>query len=126
MKIKKILFLLTLFLILPFTKVNAEEVTVNVFYGNGCPHCAKEDKYLNVLKQELKDNIEIKKYEVWDNKENNELLKKVRTTLNDENEGVPFVVIGNEYFNGYNDDIAKDIKKTIFDNIKQNSLDVVD
>lgn len=126
MKIKKILFLLTLFLILPFAKVNAEEVTVNVFYGNGCPHCAKEDKYLNVLKQELGDNIEIKKYEVWDNKENNELLKKVRTTLNDDNEGVPFVVIGNKYFNGYNDDIAKDIKNTIFDNIKQNSLNVVD
>ena len=125
MKIKKIL-LLTLFLILPFAKVEAQEVTINVFYGDGCPHCAKEDKYLNVLKQELKDNIEIKKYEVWNSKENNELLKKVRTTLNDENEGVPFVVIGNEYFNGYNDDIAKDIKKTIFDNIKQNSLNVVE
>ena len=46
--------------------------------------------------------------------------------MNDDNEGVPFVVIGNKYFNGYNDDIAKDIKKTIFDNIKQNSLNVVE
>lgn len=125
MKIKKIL-LLTLFLILPFAKVEAQEVTVNVFYGDGCPHCAKEDKYLNVLKKELGDNIEIEKYEVWNNKENNNLLKEVRTTLNDDNEGVPFVVIGNKYFNGYNDDIAKDIKKTIFDNIKQNSLNVVE
>ena len=124
MKIKKIL-LLTLFLILPFAKVEAQEVTINVFYGDGCPHCAKEDKYLNVLKKELGDNIEIEKYEVWNNKENNNLLKEVRTTLNDDNEGVPFVVIGNKYFNGYNDDIAKDIKKTIFDNIKQNSLNVV-
>ena len=125
MKIKKIL-LLTLFLILPFAKVEAQEVTINVFYGDGCPHCAKEDKYLNVLKKELGDNIEIEKYEVWNNKENNNLLKEVRTTLNDDNEGVPFVVIGNKYFNGYNDDIAKDIKKTIFDNIKQNSLNVVE
>ena len=125
MKIKKIL-LLTLFLILPFAKVEAQEVTVNVFYGDGCPHCAKEAKYLNVLKKELGDNIEIEKYEVWNNKENNNLLKEVRTTLNDDNEGVPFVVIGNKYFNGYNDDIAKDIKKTIFDNIKQNSLNVVE
>lgn len=125
MKIKKIL-LLTLFLILPFAKVEAQEGTVNVFYGDGCPHCAKEDKYLNVLKKELGDNIEIEKYEVWNNKENNNLLKEVRTTLNDDNEGVPFVVIGNKYFNGYNDDIAKDIKKTIFDNIKQNSLNVVE
>ena len=125
MKIKKIL-LLTLFLILPFAKVEAQEVTINVFYGDGCPHCAKEDKYLNVLKKELGDNIEIEKYEVWNNKENNNLLKEVRTILNDDNEGVPFVVIGNKYFNGYNDDIAKDIKKTIFDNIKQNSLNVVE
>ena len=51
MKIKKILFLLTLLLVLPFTQAQAEEVNVTLFYGDGCPHCAKEEEYLEVLQK---------------------------------------------------------------------------
>ena len=126
MKLKKILFVLTLFLVLPFTKVNAEEVTVTLFYGDGCPHCSNEKQYLDILKYQLGDNLNIEQYEVWNNDKNNELLSKVRATFNDDNTGVPFLVIGNKFFSGYNDDIAKEIKKTIFDNLKQNNLNVVD
>lgn len=123
---KKILFILTLILILPFSKVQAKETSVTLFWGDGCPHCAEEEKYLDVLKQELGDNLNITKYEVWNNKENNELLTKVRNVLNDDNEGVPFLVIGNKYFTGYTEDMAKEIKKAIFDNLKQNHLNIVD
>lgn len=126
MKLKKILFILTLFFVLPFTKVNAEEVTVTLFYGDGCPHCSHEKQYLDILKYQLGDNLNIEQYEVWNNDKNNELLSKVRATFNDDNTGVPFLVIGNKFFSGYNDDIAKEIKKTIFDNLKQNNLNVVD
>lgn len=126
MKLKKILFVLTLFLVLAFTKVNAEEVTVTLFYGDGCPHCSHEKQYLDILKYQLGDNLNIEQYEVWNNDKNNELLSKVRATFNDDNTGVPFLVIGNKFFSGYNDDIAKEIKKTIFDNLKQNNLNVVD
>lgn len=126
MKIKKILFLLTLFLILPFTKAQAAEVNVNVFYGKECPFCAEEAKYLKVLKNELGDNLNIQRYEVWHNDENNELLSNVRTALNDKGDGVPFVVIGNKTFAGYNDSIAEDIKTTIYDNLKNPSVNTVE
>lgn len=126
MKIKKILFLLTLFLVLPFTKVNAEAVNVNVFYGDGCPYCAEEEKYLNVLKSELGDNLNIQRYEVWNNDENSELLSDVRTALNNTDDGVPFVVIGNKTFTGYNDSVAEDIKTAIFDNLKNPSVNIVE
>lgn len=122
---KKLLFLLTLFLILPFTNVKAEELNITLFYGNGCPHCAHEEEYLNVLQKQLGENINIQKYEVWENEGNNELLKKVRTILGDNNDGVPSLIIGNQYFNGYNENIAQNIKTTIFDNLKQNNLDIV-
>ena len=78
---KKILLILTMLLIIPFAKVNAQTVDVTMFYGNGCPHCAKEEKYLKVLEKQLGQNINVQTYEVWDNKENNELLTKVRTTF---------------------------------------------
>ena len=126
MNIKKILFLLTLFLVLPFTKVNAEELTIDFFYGNGCPYCAKENKDLNVLKYQLGDNLNIRKYEVWENDKNLELLTSTRKALNDNKDSVPFLVVGDKHFTGFNDDIAKDIKQAIFDNLKQNNLNVVD
>ena len=124
MKLKKILFLLII-LLLPLS-VNAKEVDITLFYGDGCPHCAHEEKYLEVLEKQLGKNIQIEKYEVWNNKENEELLKNVREALKDENEGVPFLVVGDKYFSGYNDDIAKDIKKEVIKNLKQNKVDVVD
>ena len=126
MKIKKILFLLTLFLVLPFTKVNAEAVNVNVFYGDGCPYCAEEEKYLNILKSELGDNLNIQRYEVWNNDENSKLLSDVRMALNDNGDGVPFVVIGNKTFTGYNDSVAEDIKTAIFDNLKNPNVNIVE
>ena len=126
MKIKKILFLLTLFLVLPFTKVNAEAVNVNVFYGEGCPYCAEEEKYLNILKSELGDNLNIQRYEVWNNDENSKLLSDVRMALNDNGDGVPFVVIGNKTFTGYNDSVAEDIKTAIFDNLKNPNVNIVE
>lgn len=122
---KKFLFILTLFLILPFTKVNAEPVNVNVFYGKECPYCAEEKKYLDVLKMQLGDNLNIQRYEVWHNQKNNELLSKVRIALNNSEDAVPFVVIGKENFTGYNEKIAKNIKQSIFDNLKNNNLNVV-
>ena len=122
---KKLLLILTLLLILPFSKVTAKEVTATLFYGEGCPHCAEEEKYLTTLKYQLGENLNIEKYEVWNNQENNELFSKVRNALNENHDGVPFLVIGNKYFMGFNDDTAKDIKKTVFENLKQNNLNIV-
>lgn len=123
---KKLLLILTMFLIIPFAKVEAKEVDVTLFYGDGCPHCAKEEDYLKVLKSQLGKNVNIQTYEVWDNEENNQLLTKVRTTLNDKGEGVPLTVIGGKVFDGFNDEIGKEIKKTILDNLKQNNINVVE
>lgn len=123
---KKLLLILTLILLMPFTKVNAEEVTLIFFNGDGCPHCAHEEKYLDILQKQFGENLNIQKYEVWNNEENNELLTNVRNTLNADGEGVPFTVIGNKYFSGYSEEISKEIKQTIIDNIKQNNLNVVE
>ena len=57
MKLKKILFLLII-LLLPLS-VNAKEVDITLFYGDGCPHCAHEEKYLEVLEKQLGKNIHI-------------------------------------------------------------------
>ena len=123
---KKLLLILTLFLIMPFTKVNAEEVSITFFNGNGCPHCAREEKFLETLKKQLGENINIQSLETWDNKENNELLTKVRKALNNSDEGVPFTVIGTKYFEGYNDNIAKEIKQTVLDSFDKENINITE
>lgn len=108
---KKLIFTL-LILCLPML-ADAKEVTVNLFRGEGCPHCAAEEKYLESLEKIYGDEIEIKTYEVWYNEENSNLLEKVKEKLDYDTSGVPFTVIGSTAIIGYNDSISAEIKKTI-------------
>lgn len=110
--------LLILLLILPFT-VKAE-TKIDVYYGKECPYCQKESQFLKVLKKQLGSNIDINKYEVWHSKKNETLMNKVKDKFKDEG-GVPYVVIGNKSFIGYNDEIGSNIKKTILNNLKKSN-----
>lgn len=124
---KKILFIITIlaFLLIPF-KAEAKELTINLFYGKECPHCEAEQKYLDTLKKQYGDNIEIKKFEVWHDSDNNDLLTKVRIALDNEDTGVPYTVIGTYGFTGYSEDIADKIRNLVKDNIKEPIPDIID
>ncbi|MDD6323098.1 MAG: hypothetical protein PUA73_00575 [Bacilli bacterium] len=119
---KKVVLLILL--LLPFN-VKAQ-TNINLFYGKECPYCQKEEKNLKILKYQLGDNINIKKYEVWHNKKNNELLTKVKNEFSSDKQGVPFTTVGDKYFTGYNDEIFKNIKSTILENIKKPNTDIVE
>ncbi len=115
---KKILLLILL--LIPFN-VKAES-SVTLFYGKECPYCQREEEQLKILKYQLKDNLKINKYEVWHNKKNNELLSKTREKFNDEETGVPYIVIKSKHYTGYNEQIFKDVKQTILDDLKSSSI----
>ena len=38
---------------------SSDQITIYLFYGEGCPHCAKEKEFLNELKAEYKDKMNI-------------------------------------------------------------------
>lgn len=82
---------------------NTHKVTIHFFWGRGCPHCAEEEKFLEKLEQEL-PNIEIKRYEVWYNSKNQKFMQSVAKLLNANVSGVPFTVVGSNYFVGYGSD----------------------
>ena len=97
---KKFLFLFTFVLfLLPFG-VNAKETNIYIFYGNGCPHCAALEEYLN---QEYKDDkdLNIYKYEVWFNNDNQKLWENVQTVTGKAAKGVPYFIIGDKVYQGY-------------------------
>jgi len=105
---KKLLFIL-MFLVL----VNFVNGTVLVdFYGEGCPHCAKLDVFLEDLQEKYPD-LEVKKFETYFNQENRDLFEKISSGYGVEIEGVPSVFIDDEVFVGFNNDIGSKIEEKV-------------
>ena len=120
----KILLIISLFFILP-SAVSAKEVTINLFYGKECPHCEAEQEYLKTLEKKYKDTLKINKIEVWHNNENSELLIEVKKALGDDNNYVPYTVIGTNAITGYNEDTENEIEELIDKALKNNTVDAV-
>jgi len=115
---KKYLFILVFILLLTpvFFASAAEVINLYFFYGDGCPHCTKEEVFLDKLELEY-ENIKIHRYEVWRNRENADLLKNIAQKLNLNVRGVPVLIVGEETVAGYyNDQVTGErIKEIIND-----------
>jgi glutaredoxin len=89
-----------------FVHADTNAVNAYLFYGSGCPHCAKERQFLsNVLINKYPD-LKIHEYEVYYSSKNISLFEKVATKLKSDASGVPFLIIGDQYFVGYSDSIS--------------------
>ena len=119
MKKYRLLFLFAFILLLfPFA-VKADKINMYLFYGDGCPHCAEEEEFLDTYLEEETD-VELKKYEVWHNKDNQELLVKAQTAINNHASGVPYLIIGNKPIVGYIDGITNEQIKEAVKTAKNN------
>jgi len=90
--------------------------TISVYYGAECPHCQELDKYLATIVQAYPE-IQVKKYEVWHNTDNLNLLKSEAQKRGVEAKNVPIVFVGHQTFIGYASDelTGVEIKKSIYD-----------
>ena len=112
-KIIKVLLLGLLFIIPLNVYADERQIDIHLFYGDGCPHCAAEEEFLNKY-LEGKDNIKLNKYEVWYNKDNQKLLADVQNELASKENGVPYTVIGKKVIVGYSESFTADnIKSAI-------------
>lgn len=110
--LKKCLIIFILFFILfiiSLDKTSAKEVNVYMFYGKTCPHCEEALNYLESIKE--KYNLNILKYEVWENEENKRIMKTVADAIDINVSGVPFCVIDNTGIVGYSNGVTDDIYK---------------
>ena len=125
-KIKYIfLFILSFLFILP--SINAEEkkqVNVYLFHSNTCSHCKAEIEFLNEIQKEY-ENLKINLYEINDVKENKELMINIKEKLNIDSPMVPFTVIGDYYYIGYNDGVKEGIKNLIEKYTSEEQYDVI-
>ncbi|MDO9509984.1 MAG: hypothetical protein Q7J14_01700 [Candidatus Magasanikbacteria bacterium] len=105
----KKLFILFSFAILFFSNVffvspasAQEEVNLYFFWGNGCPHCFKEEELLEQFKNKY-PYLRVYSYEVYGDFKNMILLQKIATKLDARVDGIPFTIIGDKYFSGFSE-----------------------
>lgn len=128
-KLKFILVILFAVMLLPFSVFAEEEqneentesvdtvekVNVYFFKGEGCSHCAEAKAFFQSIQDEYGKYFELKEYETWYDTDNAELLEQVAEARDEEVSGVPYIIIGNNSWNGYSSDFDEEIKKAITD-----------
>ena len=117
------LFIVFSFLFIPNIVKAEEEINLYLFYSRDCTHCSAERQWLDSIESNY-ENLKIHKYEVTRNEENSELLENVKSRLCSTTKYVPFTVIGEKYFVGWNVDNQTKILDAI-ENYDYEDKDVV-
>jgi glutaredoxin len=96
-KLRKILIaVFLLFLALPVAgQAAGKPVELYFFEGQGCPHCARMKSYLEGLKADY-PNLSVKEFEVYFDKDNQDLFTRMGEAYGSGSNGVPMVFIGEE------------------------------
>jgi len=132
------LLLIVVLLLIQTSSVQAQEnapvpenslpknVTVYFFWGNGCPHCATEEKFLRALEKDY-PTLTIRNFEVWGSAKNREIFKNVGQKLGADVKGVPFTVVGDRFIGGYytDDTTGAEIRDYITACLQTSCVDVV-
>lgn len=100
LKILKIIIPIVLLIFFIQPVLAKDKVNIYFFYGDGCPHCDREEKFLEDLKIEIPE-IEVHAFEVWNNMDNARFLAKLGRELRFDISGVPLIIIGDRVFPGF-------------------------
>jgi len=125
--LKRILLTVVLFILfVPFiAKAQEKEVRLYLFHQDGCPHCADEIEFLESIEDKY-PTLEIVKYEISNNEMNyNFFVKVIQKTKIPHRGGVPFTLIGTDYYEGFNETTEDSLRKSIDKFMKTDTVDVI-
>lgn len=133
-KLKYLVVLLIAALIIPFTvyaegeEVTSEsnEVKLYFFRGEGCSHCAEAEAWFESIEAEYGAYFEIVDYETWYNEENYELMQRVANARGEQAQGVPYIIIGNQSWNGFTESYESEMISKIKEEFEKNIEDRYD
>ncbi|NMB90086.1 MAG: hypothetical protein GYA17_17140 [Chloroflexi bacterium] len=110
--------LLLFSLALPVTPARAQTpapehpVYLYLFWGDGCPHCARAKPFLENLPARY-PGLELKSYEVYYDPENQALFARMAEKYGLEQLAVPTMFIGAHYIQGYAEDMNPQIEAAV-------------
>lgn len=91
-----------------------DKIILYMFHGSTCPHCVKAIETMKNEKNTTFKNVEIRTFEIYKNKVNSELYKKVTDKLKVNVNSVPYFVIGDYNRVGFNAEVLlKEYKKAL-------------
>jgi len=97
---------------LPQAEGEALPITIYVFRGEGCPHCADEEVFLADLIARY-PNVKVMDYETWYDADNQALFNQIADAYDFKPQGVPTTFVGDQYVVGFNDNIATQIEDAV-------------
>lgn len=128
---QRVFFIIGLLSLLAFiTPVSAQTpspqkpVTIHLFWGEGCPHCAKAKQFFDRLLPQY-PNVELKEYEVYYNQDNRILFGNLCAQYGIEQLAVPTFFIGPYYMQGYIEDYDQDIQALIEKCLREGCTDAL-
>lgn len=107
-------------------KEDDKQTIIYLFRGNGCGFCRNFLSFLNSISEEYGQYFRVVSFEVWYDKDNSALMNKVSTYTNVAATGVPYIIIGEKVFTGYNSDYDEEIKQAIMNQYNKNDKDIFD
>ena len=124
-KLKLLLVALVAVLVFPvsvFAEDANKEVNIYFFHGDGCPHCEDAQTWFDEIEEEYGDKFKVVNYEVWYNEQNNKLMNAVAEARGETADGVPYIVVGNQSWNGFDESY----KETILEKIESEYAQAVE
>lgn len=90
-----------------------DKVTIYLFRGKGCSHCYEFLTYLSTIVDEYGDYFKLESYEIWGDSNNASLMNQVANFLGDTEIGVPYIIIGDQSFIGFDSSMGSQIEDAI-------------
>lgn len=122
---KKRIILLFLMLLLPISVLANDNVNIYIFHSESCHHCLNAMKYLTEL-DENRDDITLFEYEISKdtNAYNRVLFDKAMDAMEIKINTIPFIIIGNNYYVGFDESSKETFDKAINYYKKHNYRDI--
>lgn len=91
------------------SEADSKEVNVYFFRGQGCSHCAEAEEWFKSIEEEYGSYFKIVDYETWYNEDNAKLMQEVADARGEKAEGVPYIIIGDQSWNGFSESYTEDM-----------------
>ncbi|MFT4309890.1 MAG: thioredoxin [Candidatus Woesearchaeota archaeon] len=108
---KFITIIALLFLLAPQV-LASNDITVEFYYGDGCPFCERQKTFMLELEEEYPE-INIEYYEVYNNPDNKQKASEKAEDYSIKPVSFPITFIGDKHWSGFNDEKGVEIKDHI-------------
>ncbi len=99
-----------------------DPVFIYLFWGDGCPHCARAKPYFETLPEKF-SGVFLRSFEVYYNQDNSTLFFLMAERFGVEQLAVPTFFIGPYYYQGYSEEIQPAIEELLEQCLKNGCVD---